>query len=594
MKKFFAVSRREAVIMLIVFVTAVLPLLTVNCINGHDLEYHLLRIEALKTGIENGLPFLRVNMLFFGGEGYASSMFYPDFLLYIPALLRVMGVGINLSYHIFVAVCIAMTMISSFYCTKYITESSVASLTAMAVTVLYQYHLDDIYTRSAVGEFTAAIFVPFIIAGIYDLIYKNFKKPQLLGIGAAGVILCHTITTGYCVILCALSLVFYVIRYIRSVRSIPEPDPESTPEVILDNRGVTRLYDENAGEVRDVTPANNRAEENWVNTFVRLIFTLLLILAVTSFYWMPMLEQLLTTSFRFTESVFDLNYEKLLLKDIFRNENPGMGIAPFLLLLPAVFISHRKFPKFADFCAVLGLAFMLSSTGVIPWSRLQNELSFLQFPWRSFIIVGPLLAVSAGIYIDEFIKQGEKPGMRASELAVLTVVAIMIVSAVGNYSRNEEGYYSYSDDYYDYARFTENVIGGEWLPAGAENRHRLSDDAGVAYTPEGSKLNVRREKNTVLVELENTEEYLDVPFLYYKGYEAVDTDSGEKLEIAPLGDNGRIRVYTAGARHIRVYYPGTVVQHLSTLISLAALLFLILFFIIKRRRRNRYIKADNC
>ena len=37
---------------------------------------------------ECGAPFLRVNMLFFGGEGYASSMFYPDFLLYIPAVLH--------------------------------------------------------------------------------------------------------------------------------------------------------------------------------------------------------------------------------------------------------------------------------------------------------------------------------------------------------------------------------------------------------------------------------------------------------------------------------------------------------------------------
>ena len=595
MKKFFAVSRLEAVIMLIVFITAILPLMTVNCINGHDLEYHLLRIEALKTGIENGLPFLRVNMLFFGGEGYASSMFYPDFLLYFPALLRVLGVGINLSYHSFVALCMALTVLCSFYCAKYITKSSVASLTAMAVTVLYQYHIDDVYTRAAVGEFTAAIFIPFIIAGIYDLIYKDFKKPQLLGIGAAGVILCHTITTGYCVILCALALVFYVIRYVRSVRSIPKPDPDSGPEVILDNRGVTRLYDENAGEVRDVTPAGNRAEENWVNVFVRLIFTLLLILAVTAFYWMPMLEQLLTTSFRFTESVFDLNYEKLLLKDIFKNVNPGMGIAPFILLLPAVFISHRRFARFADFCAVTGLVFMLSSTGVIPWSRLQNELSFLQFPWRSFIIVGPLLAVSAGIYLDEFIKQSGTAVGAAGQVAILTVITVMIVSAVGNYSRNDEGYYSYSDDYYDYARFTENVIGGEWLPEGAENRHKLSDDANVAYTPDGTMLNVRRVKNTLYVDTDSAEEYLDVPFLYYRGYEAVNTDTGERLELSPNGDNGRIRVYTAGARHIYVHYPGTLLQQLSTLLSIAALIFLIVFFIIKRhKKRGGYGRAGSC
>ncbi len=88
-----------ATLLFITFIYACFPLFTVNCINGHDIEYHLLRIESLKAGIEAGLPFLRVNLLFFGGEGYASSLFYPDFLLYFPAVLRAMGLSINLSFH---------------------------------------------------------------------------------------------------------------------------------------------------------------------------------------------------------------------------------------------------------------------------------------------------------------------------------------------------------------------------------------------------------------------------------------------------------------------------------------------------------------
>ena len=550
MKKFFAVSRIEAAVMLIVFATAILPLITVNCINGHDLEYHLLRIEALKTGIENGLPFLRVNMLFFGGEGYASSMFYPDFLLYIPALLRVLGIGINLSYHIFVAACIAMTIVSSFYCAKYITGSTVASLTAMAVTVLYQYHIDDIYTRSAVGEFTASVFVPFIIAGIYDLVCKGFKKPQILGIGAVGVVLCHTITTGYCLIFCVLAFVFYIFGYFRSEKEISVAASHSASELI------------------------------------KPIFTLLLVLALTAFYWLPMLEQLLTTSFRLTESVFELDHEKLLVKDIFKNINPGMGIAPFILMLPGMFVLHRRSLRFADFCSLAGLLFTLTATGLIPWSRLQNELAFLQFPWRSFIVAGPLLALAAGIYIDRLISEGEFSGAGAPKLAILTVLAIMIASAVGNYSRNAEGYYSYSDDYYEYARYTENVIGGEWLPEGAENRHRLSDDVGIAYASSGSAVPVRRDRNSLYIDLNHAEEYLDVPFLYYRGYEAVNTDTGEVLRAEAGGENGRIRVYTKGARHIFVHYPGTILQHLSTLLSLAALIFLVVFFIIKRSKNK--------
>ena len=128
------------------------PLMTGNCINGHDIEYHLLRIEALKEGILMGKPFLKINVLFFGGQGYASSLFYPDFLLYIPAVLRALGVGINACYHIFIAFCLIATYASAFYCTKKITGSVYSASAAAVILTLSQYHVDDIYTRSAAGN----------------------------------------------------------------------------------------------------------------------------------------------------------------------------------------------------------------------------------------------------------------------------------------------------------------------------------------------------------------------------------------------------------------------------------------------------------
>ena len=111
MKEYFK-NRKNQIITAVFIITTLIaaaPLISRYCLNGHDLEYHLLRIESLKEGIRAGKPFLKVNMLFFGGAGYASSMFYPDFLLYIPAILRTLGVSINASYHIFVGICIILT-----------------------------------------------------------------------------------------------------------------------------------------------------------------------------------------------------------------------------------------------------------------------------------------------------------------------------------------------------------------------------------------------------------------------------------------------------------------------------------------------------
>ncbi len=532
------------VISAVTIIIACLPLFTINCIGGHDIAYHLLRIDALKTGIRNGLPFLRVNMLFFDGMGYASSMFYPDFLLYFPAMLRTLGLGINQSYHLFLFFCIAAAFLSAYFSMHCITKDRLASLTCAVIFVLYRYFLDDIYTRSAVGEFTAMIFLPLIFAGLYDLIFAEFDRPFLLGGGMCGVILCHTLTTFLCVLLCICAVLLCAKRLF------------SSPGKLL-----------------------------------RLLLTAAAVLALTAFYWIPMLEQMLSSSFQFSGSIFDLNYEKMLLKDIFFNRHPAMGLAVFLLLLPRLLVKKKTDPvRFADLCALAAFLLTICTTGLIPWGRLQNVLSFIQFPWRLFTLTGPLLAFAAGIdwmELREELPGALKTGEFAETVLICMVLAVMSFSAAETLARNDQKYYSYSDDYFSYAPFTGNVLGGEWLPAGAEDRTALTADAQTAFLSDGSRADITREKNTLSVAGLSPElSWVDVPFLYYKGYRAVSGE-GKELLTDGTGANGRVRVYPEGAGEIRVFYGGTALQKVSDLISLLALAGLGagLVFFLKRKRK---------
>ncbi len=552
MGRFLQEKKQILTIAFIAVFAACLPLFTVNCIQGHDIEYHLLRIEALKAGIQQGLPFLRVNVLYFGGEGYASSLFYPDFLLYLPAVLRACHVGINASFHIFVFFCIAAGFAAAWYCVREITGDSLTAVLSAVIFTLCQYHIDDIYTRSAVGEYTAFIFLPFVIAGLYDLMFRDLKKPWLLAAGMTGVLLCHTLTTLFCVGLCFLSAVFSL------------PGIRKNPRILL-----------------------------------RLLLAALAVLCITAFYWLPMLEQMRSAAFHYSEAKFDLNYEKMLLKDVFRNQVPGMGAALFLLLLPRLFISPEKAPaekgisggtdvlsvpgsilKFADLCLVFGILFTLGSTGLLPWKRLSPWLDFVQFPWRLFIMASALLSVAAGIYVREWLR--EKP-----DTAVYLVLAVMLVSAVMNFSRTEEGYYSYSDDYYDYEPFTETVIGGEWLPGTVTDRGRLGNHAGEAFAGEET-YPVERQGNALSVTgLSGTEDYVDVPFIYYKGYGAFDLSDGHVLETDGSGENGRVRVKPGGSGGFTVRYIGTPVQHAADWLSLLTALALAGYLLYSRRRRAK-------
>ncbi len=537
-------QRRFLLVFFITMITACLPLFTVNCIQGHDIQYHLLRIEALKTGIQNGLPFLRVNMLFFGGAGYASSMFYPDFLLYIPALLRVAGFEINTTFHIFIALCLMASFFTCYYAGKEITGDQFPALIAAVIFMLTQYHLDDVYVRCAVGEITAFIFIPLVIAGLYDLAVREFSKPWLLGIGMAGVLLCHTLSTVFCLALCAAGFFAALPRIIKK------------PEIIL-----------------------------------KLILTALCCVAITSFYWLPMIEQMRSTVFKYTKSEFDVAFEALLFKDVFSSAWPGIGIAPFLFILPAFFVSHKdKEIIFADVCAAAGILASLFTTRFFPWKRFAVILKSIQFPWRLFIMATSLLAVSGAIYCWKLVREAgeeksEKETERYKNLVIMAVLGIMTVSAVNVISRTDIEYYSYSGDYYDYEPFTESVISGEWLPDTVEVRDSIGKHVSEAYTDEDT-LDVARYKNTLTVtELKGTEQYVDVPFTYYLGYAATD-DKGRRLKVDGTGKNGRVRVYPEGAESVKVFYAGTALQHAGDFVSAITGLALVVFIVLSSRKKR--------
>ncbi|MCR5627392.1 MAG: hypothetical protein K6F99_08740, partial [Lachnospiraceae bacterium] len=138
---------------------------------------------------------------------------------------------------------------------------------------------------------------------------------------------------------------------------------------------------------------------------------------------------------------------------------------------------------------------------------------------------------------------------------------------------------------YDHKPFTEHVISGEWLPLTVKDIHALTDDCDVAYTGDKT-IKVSRYKNELEVGLTGNEEYVDVPFVYYKGYAAVSTADGKVLICDGEGDNGRVRVYPDGAKNIRVYYKGTIIGIVSTLVSLGTLILCIVLLIMKKRKKK--------
>ena len=135
-------------------VLASLPLLSEGIGSGHDLGFHLLRIEAIADGIHFGewsIP-VRLSSLWIEGYGYPTSIFYGDLLLYIPAFTRLMGFSITEAYKIYVFLINAGTTVISYICFyKVFRNKNIAVLTSLAY-VTATYRMVSVYVRAAVGD----------------------------------------------------------------------------------------------------------------------------------------------------------------------------------------------------------------------------------------------------------------------------------------------------------------------------------------------------------------------------------------------------------------------------------------------------------
>ena len=183
----------------LIFISSI-PLLVDYLFRTHDLRFHLTRIEGLKEGLLNGMFPVRIQPYWLNGYGYASSIFYGDIFLYIPAVLRIFGVPIQTCYQFYVLLVNIATVLIAYYCFKGMSNAK----TGLVCTVVYTlniYRLVCIYTRGAVGEYTAMVFLPLVLYGLWKIYMlpeesKEHKNSWItVCAGCCGIFFSHMIST---------------------------------------------------------------------------------------------------------------------------------------------------------------------------------------------------------------------------------------------------------------------------------------------------------------------------------------------------------------------------------------------------------------
>ena len=193
-----------------------LGVLDSNLHTGHDFSVHLARIAGVREAIKMGQFPVRIQPGWSNGYGYAISIFYGDIFLYFPAILSFF-MSITTAYKIYVIAVNASTVLIAYFCFQQISESKYIGAAGSIIYTLSMYRICNLYIRAAMGEYTAMMFYPLIVLGMWKILRRGKDEKEngwiVLTLGMSGIIQTHVLS-------CEMMVFFMLLICIISIKSV--------------------------------------------------------------------------------------------------------------------------------------------------------------------------------------------------------------------------------------------------------------------------------------------------------------------------------------------------------------------------------------
>ncbi len=539
------------VIIIIVAIIVTFPLFKMTLSDYNEFRIHINRVSAIKQVIGEGLFPPTINSKYMNGFGYALNIFYGPITTYIPIIISLFTNSSILSIKIFTVLTVILSGITMYILIKRITNRKLPALIGSLIYMVAPYKLTNIYSRNAVGEYTAFIFIPLVFMGINELLDKNYKKHYLIIIGGACLILSHTITTIYT----AIFAIIYMLMNFKKIKNI--------------------------------------------TLWKYLFMDILIILAITCFYWIPLVEHQIygnytiydgdrmhiSGAYAWEETNTPLDWLKWELSNDELLFSFGIGI--LILGIATIFCFKKVDKKYkSSYSTFLSLAFisLFMCTKLFPWFLMPKFLGVIQFAWRlnGFFIffIALVCGINAMIIFD-------KSYLIKDELTISAVLIITLMAGAkafryqDNYSYKTEN--KYETDLITATTIDPYMVNREYLPVQAiQNMEYLRTRENRTYIISG-KAEIKNENKNKLYdefELSNVEEStLELPYIYYHGYTV--RINGKEIKNFE-SENGFVCIKTNEEGNVQVQYTGTVIEKIGYVISAVCIIDLIGYFIFKK------------
>lgn len=520
---------------------------------GHDMSFHLARIEEICAGLKDGQFPVYIQPDAMGGYGYAAPLLYPQLFLYFPALLRAAGVSMVTAVGIFMLAVNLATAGIMYFCGQRIFASGFAARICSLLYTFAMYRLINQYTRYAIGELLAMAFLPLVVYGLYEILERDRKRWPWLTAGCCFILQSHVISTVFALFLIVVFCLVFIRQLLKKQRFFA-----------LLKAGVWTVL----LNLWFLVPFLEMFREELRTASLQLQFGNIAISFLQLFQVFPLSRG--DTSF-VGESL---------------NGKMPLSLGVALLFFSACFLyglaagEYRREKKMPVFCLGLGILFSLMATQWFSWNTLfripvlAGFFSFFQFPWRFLSCATVLLTFCAGAGACWLRDQSCHP--KSILLAALLFTLLPAGYYMDDLSRGD--IYLMKEEVAD----CDDIAGGEYLYEGtspdavaARLPVPLSENSGFTveeYEKQGTHMRVE-------YSLPGTEEAeVGLAALYYPGYEILYQDMSAGAD----GTARRLAGY-AGADHLlsvlvpsgegklTVCYKGTFLWRACFIVSCAAL-----------------------
>ncbi|GAJ26015.1 hypothetical protein JCM15457_922 [Liquorilactobacillus sucicola DSM 21376 = JCM 15457] len=500
-----------------------------------DLNFHLSRLYGIGHAFSNP-----INYISFKGVGHGVNYFYP-WLTFYPAYIfyKLFNNG-TFSLIFFLFLLTFFTFITSYYSCKAAFKNNKAAAIFSILYTFSGYRAVDVFQRCDIGEIIAITFFPIILLSFYKIIIKyDFDYWLLLSLSFSLVIYSHVLSAVFLAFTLLLLLIclWANLEYKRTL-------------------------------------------------LIKISESALLTIGLTSFYWLPMLQQM-----RFIEinppAIRDLNFTALDLSWLINNSlnnsiNIGGAILGLVLLTVFVVSSSRLKVEGYTYRVVwlITVVLILLSTKLFPWSLLQNTpLKIIQYPWR-FLEVATLLISAIGAWLLKDTK--------TKNIILLLFLSLSINTSI-SFNITKESWFSV-----DKNTFMSSVIGKESLDyypiiSAGQNKDSIGNKEFVVNGKTKKVPFVASDTHvTIPVSPNKDGKFLNTPFLKYLGVHA--TIDGKETKVK-TSNRGTVQLYVPkNSKKIIITSRYTRLGNVAKLISvfsLAALIFLYLRKIYQKHDKSK-------